>query len=242
MKYSCILFDLDQTLLLRTPTIPQKLDEVLTALGISHMPEQVDKAFADCEYWIGEQTTLENQTGIRMSDEEFLAKLLAFYQEALAIPDTGLPALQMVVCRQYTRTYTLMPEAKTLLAALKAKGFKLGIVSNNYSSIHETLAELEISSYFYCIVISEEVGLQKPDPAIIQLACSRCHVCPEGTLYIGDHPFDITCAHDAGASAAWLPPNQWYRLPEGSRKPEHVLSKLSDLMHVLEKEEAFLCR
>jgi len=242
MKYSCILFDLDQTLLLRTPTIPQKLDEVLTDLGIPRTLEQADKAFADCEYWIGEQTTFENQTGVRMSDEEFLAKVLAFYQAALAVPEAGIPALQTVVCRQYTRTYTLMPGAKTLLEALKAKGMKLGIVSNNYASIHETLAELELPSYFDCIVISEEVGLQKPDPAIIQLACSRCHAIPKETLYVGDHPFDITCAHDAGASAAWLPPNQWYRLPEESRKPEHVLSKLSDLTNILDKEGTFSCR
>jgi len=230
MHCSCVLFDLDQTLLLRTPTIPQKLHEVMEELGISHTMDAVDKAFADCEYWIGEQTTLENQTGIRMSDEEFLAKLTAFYQAALGIPHEGVPALQMVICRQYTRTYTLMPDAVRLLAALREKGVQLGVVSNNYASIHQTLDELDLTGYFDCIVISEEVGLQKPDPAIIRLACERCGAKPEATIYVGDHPFDITCAHGAGAQAAWMPPNRWYRLPEGSREPEMRLSGLWELM------------
>lgn len=233
MSYSCVLFDLDQTLLLRTPTIPQKLHTVLTELGIHHTLDLVDKAFADSEYWIGEQTTIENRTGIRMSDDEFLTKLIAFYQQVLHIPEEGIPAIQTVVCRQYTRTYTLMPDAEMVLAELKKKGLKLGIVSNNYTTIYETLSELGLMPYFDCIVISEEVGLQKPDPAIIQLACTRCGVNPKDTIYVGDHPFDITCAHDAGAAAAWLPPNRWYRLPEESRKPEFVLAGLGELMNVV---------
>lgn len=230
MPYSCVLFDLDQTLLLRTPTIPQKLKEVMGQMKLPHSKDQVDKAFADCEYWIGEQTTLENQTGIRMSDEAFLARLIAFYQNALGIPQDGVASLQTVVCRQYTRTYTLMPDAIKLLAALKAKALKLGVVSNNYATIRQTLDELGLTEFFDCIVISEEVGLQKPDPAIIALACERCNARPEETIYVGDHPFDITCAHEAGAAAAWLPPNRWYRLPEGSREPEMRLAGLWELL------------
>ena len=230
MSYACVLFDLDQTLLLRTPTIPQKLHELLDEWGIPHCMDQVDRAFADCEYWIGEQTALENQTGIRMSDEEFLSRLIAFYQDALGIPAEGVPTLQAVICRQYTRAYCLMPDADRLLSALREKGLKLGVVSNNYTTIYETLSELGLTRYFDCIVISEEVGLQKPDPAILRLACERCGVSPNETLYVGDHPFDIVCAHAAGAAAAWLPPNRWYRLPEESREPEIRLNGLWELV------------
>lgn len=238
MKDICVLFDLDQTLLLRTPTIPQKLHEVMMDLGIAHTMDAVDKAFADCEYWIGEQTAIENRTGVRMSDEAFLDKLIDFYCKALGIPQQGVPALQTVVCRQYSRTYSLMPDAVKLLAALKENGVKLGVVSNNYVSIYETLEQLGLTPYFDCIVISEEVGLQKPDPAIIRLACERLGVKPEDAIYVGDHPFDITCAHDAGAACAWLPPNRWYRLPEGSREPEWRLAELREMLNVVTQEYA----
>ena len=236
MKYACALFDLDQTLLLRTPTIPQKLQEVLDELGMPHDRDDVDRAFAQCEYWIGEQTRKENETGVRMSDEAFLAALTDRYQRMLHIPEEDLPALQAVLCRQYTQTYTLMENAADVLQCLKGKGLKLGIVSNNYASVRQTLDDLALTSYFDCIVISEEVGLYKPDPAIIRLACDLCGAAPAQTIYTGDHPFDITCAHDAGAAAAWLPPNRWYRLPEGSRKPEAVLNGLSDLTELLCEE------
>lgn len=236
MRYACALFDLDQTLLLRTPTIPQKLQEVLDELGIPHDQDDVDRAFAQCEYWIGEQTRKENETGVRMSDEMFLAALTGMYQQLLHIPDEGTAALQAVLCRQYVQTYTLMEHAAEVLHCLKEKGLKLGIVSNNYASVRQTLDELALTPYFDCIVISEEVGLYKPDPAIIRLACDLCGVSPAQTIYTGDHPFDVSCAHDAGAAAAWLPPNRWYRLPEGSRRPEAVLNDLSDLIALLCEE------
>jgi len=229
MKYSCVLFDLDQTLLLRTPTIPQKLSQLLGELKIGRTMDQIDKAFAECEFWIGEQTRIENQTGIRMSDDEFLAKMIAVYQKNLALPEDSISPIQTLLCGQYAKTYSLMPDALNVLAVLKEKGVKLGIVSNNYKTIHKTLSEFGLSTFFDCIVISKEVGLQKPNPEIILLACKLCGVEPSQAIYVGDHPFDIICAHDAGASAAWLPPSKWYRLPDGSKQPEIILEKLTNL-------------
>lgn len=42
--------------------------------------------------------------------------------------------------------------------------------------------------YFKAIVISGEVGIAKPDPAIYQLALDKLGASADQTLFIGDHP------------------------------------------------------
>ncbi len=49
--------------------------------------------------------------------------------------------------------------------------------------------------------ISEKVGIEKPDPAIFQLACAAMNVQPQDCLYVGDQPrIDIEGAAAAGLS------------------------------------------
>ena len=51
-------------------------------------------------------------------------------------------------------------------------------------------------------------------------------------LYVGDHPFDILCAHEAGIHAAWMPPNPYYTIPEFIGKPEYQIKNLSQLLTI----------
>jgi len=230
MKYTCVLFDLDQTLLLRTPTLPEKMQEILSLQNHQFSLDEIEKAFAECEFWIGVQTQKENQTGIRMDDETFLSCMIAIYQQSLVLSDEECRAIHPLLCRQFPRSYQLSKDAQEVLKQLSDAGVKLGIVSNNDSSVRDVLSQFGLIHFFECIVISEEVGLYKPDPAIIQLACRQCGAAAAKTLYVGDHPFDITCAHDAGADAAWIPPNRWYRLPQESCPPEYRIQRLSELL------------
>ena len=66
-----VLFDIDNTLLLKAPGIPQKWRDVLLEYGIERSLEDTQRAFAECEMWVGRQTQRENATGIRLSNEAF---------------------------------------------------------------------------------------------------------------------------------------------------------------------------
>jgi FMN phosphatase YigB (HAD superfamily) len=48
------------------------------------------------------------------------------------------------------------------------------------------------------------VGVEKPNPEILQIACRQMNICPVSALYLGDHPFDVLCASQAGMPVAWL--------------------------------------
>lgn len=73
------------------------------------------------------------------------------------------------------------PRAAETLGILKARGLSLGIVSNNTSKVRGALEGLGLERSFGSEVISEEVGLYKPDPAILELACKQLGA-PHGTV------------------------------------------------------------
>ena len=70
--YDAIFFDIDNTLLLKKPSIPEKVHE---AVGPGYTLSAVEKAYAASELWQGEQVKRENETGVRMPDEEFVANV-----------------------------------------------------------------------------------------------------------------------------------------------------------------------
>lgn len=100
------------------------------------------------------------------------------------------------------------PAVSAMLDACVAIGVPLGIISNGTSEGQgRKVRTLGLTRWFVPehIVISGEVGLRKPDPAIFQLAAERLGARPEACWYIGDtFGNDIVPAAEAGWHAVWL--------------------------------------
>lgn len=47
---------------------------------------------------------------------------------------------------------------------------------------------LELTDYFSIIVISEAIGLRKPDPEIYLYTCNQLDCKPSDCIFIGDNP------------------------------------------------------
>lgn len=94
----------------------------------------------------------------------------------------------------------LAPGVRESLTRLAAQ-YKLGLVSNGTSVTQRAkVLALSLGTLFDPIVISEEVGLRKPDAKIFELAIAGWHIAPASVLFVGDDPVsDI-----AGASVAGL--------------------------------------
>lgn len=231
-RISCVLFDLDNTLLLKRPSLPEKVWELVRSVSPEIPVETVEKAYAASELWVGRQIQKENKTGVRASDEEFLAGVLSAYRRFLPIDGELADRLLPVLHGKYPMEYQATPHAEETLAYLKAKGYFLGIVSNNRPQVRETLSALKLTGYFDSIVISEKVNLYKPDPKILELACRDIGVPRENSIYVGDHPFDVLCAHQAHMPAVWFPPNPFFELPGEIGQPEYVIHGLKELCSV----------
>ena len=229
MLVKAVLFDLDNTLLIRRPTIPEKWREMLCGEGYAVTLRDTERAFAECEMWVGRQVRLENETGVRLSDEQFKAGVMGCAGEALGLGAEAIDMLAPGWMGKYDMRYELAGGAVELLGQLRDRGTLLGIVSNNRPAIRKTLEELGLLQYFGTVVISEEVGLYKPDPAILRYACEKLNVRPEEALYVGDHPFDVVCAREASVLSAWIPVNEFMRLPDGTEEPSLRLKSLTEL-------------
>jgi putative hydrolase of the HAD superfamily len=101
---------------------------------------------------------------------------------------------------------SLIDGAPELLAGLKAKGYKLGIISNTGrtpgSTIRIVLGEYKILKYFDSMVFSNEVGYIKPNRRIFERALNGLGSGADRSVHIGDSMLlDIYGARAAGMKA-----------------------------------------
>jgi putative hydrolase of the HAD superfamily len=94
--------------------------------------------------------------------------------------------------------WALYPEAAEVLAHLAGR-CRLGIISNFDARLRTVLGHLGIAELFEVVVISSEVGADKPDPWIFQRALEMAGVAPGAALHVGDDPeCDWEAAEAAG--------------------------------------------
>ncbi|MEO8888713.1 MAG: HAD family hydrolase [Jatrophihabitantaceae bacterium] len=102
--------------------------------------------------------------------------------------------------------YALFDDVLPLLDVLRRRGIRLGLITNN-ESVHQRdkLARVGLDSRVDAIVISDEVGVAKPDRAIFDHALDLVGVAAEEAMHIGDNLIaDAQGAHAAGLHAVWL--------------------------------------
>ena len=94
--------------------------------------------------------------------------------------------------------WELFPEVRAVLEELQPQ-CRLAIISNFDGRLRTILRHLDLARYFQPIVISSEVGADKPDPWIFQHALERAGVAPGAALHVGDDPArDWAAAEAAG--------------------------------------------
>jgi putative hydrolase of the HAD superfamily len=121
----------------------------------------------------------------------------AVVQEQL---QTSLPLDDVLDALLAAIRFRAYPEVPDVLARLRASGARLAVVSNWDVSLHDVLERTGLRPLVDAVVISAELGVAKPDPAIFRAALDRLGAAPEGAVHVGD-----SLEHDvAGARAAGL--------------------------------------
>jgi YjjG family noncanonical pyrimidine nucleotidase len=135
----------------------------------------------------------------------------------------------------YVAAWRLVAGALDLLTVLRGRA-RVGIVTNNI--VREQTAKivsLGIAPLVDAIVISEAVGVHKPDPRIFELTLERLGCAAVQAVMVGDSwATDIEGARSAGLSAVWFNPDGHPRpdghpCPAGVRVP--VLTSLAPAEH-----------
>lgn len=128
---------------------------------------------------------------------------------------------------------TPLPGAVSLLNALKGKA-KLGIITNGFTALQEIrLERTGLRDYFDLLVISEQIGVAKPHPAIFDYALEQAgNPARSRVLMVGDTAeSDILGGMNAGLSTCWLNAHQ-RTLPDGV-EPTWTVTSLGELEQLL---------
>lgn len=94
-----------------------------------------------------------------------------------------------------------VPGARDVLAALRARGLKVGVLSNTLPSIDRTLAALHLDDLIDVAVATCEIGVHKPDAGAFLHAAHALDCPPETVLFIDDKIENVEAARRVGMPA-----------------------------------------
>jgi putative hydrolase of the HAD superfamily len=122
----------------------------------------------------------------------------------------------------------LTVETREALTRLRARGWKIAIVSNGSTSLQ--LRKLDVTGVIPLVdawCVSEEAGVRKPEPAIFELAAERCASDLIGGWMVGDSAeADIAGGQAAGLYTAWIRRGRVW--PEADPMPDLLVDTFAE--------------
>lgn len=209
-----ILFDVGDTLLAPYPSFLELFASIMGTLGHPVQPQQVEEALHTVAPSVSEAIAASPDAKWSTSTEKSRKFWRGLYGAMLGhwgIDDAD-GAIFDVLYRRLTSydSYRLFPDVLPALMACQDAGLRMGIVSNFEEWLEGMLEEMQVAPFFEVIVISGKEGVEKPDPAIFQLALDRCGLAPEHVAFVGDHPtVDIAAARALGMTGVLV--DRWDR-------------------------------
>jgi putative hydrolase of the HAD superfamily len=194
MALRAVLFDLDETLTDRGQSIDQFVPRFIEHFKnqlIRHDFETIRLAIAEGD-------------GGGYATRESLAQVLR-----QTLPWRLTPTTEDLIAfwrQTFPRCNVERHGVTPTLRRLGQMGQKLGVISNGMiGSQYVKLETMRIRSLFSAILISEEVGISKPDPRIFHLALEGLQVTASEAIFVGDNPvLDIAGASAVGIRGVWL--------------------------------------
>ena len=137
------------------------------------------------------------------------------------------------------------PDAPALLAALRERGVKIGVLSNTLwtRAYHEEVFRRDgVLDLIEGAVYSSEIPWTKPHPEAFRAAMSSLGVDdPAKVVFVGDRPYDdVHGAKDVGMRAVLVPHSEIPvdQLGHVEGDPDAVVQRLGDLLEVVDQWRA----
>ena len=178
MPSRAVLFDFDGTLADTAPDLAAAVNRMLVEQGHEPMPVERLRPFASA----GARGLLFAAFDLKPDDAEYPAlreQFLEYYAER--------------VCEE-TR---LFPGIAELLAHLKAREIRWGIVTNKATRFTERIV-LALRLEPDCVACGDTTPHLKPHPASLLHAAGQLALPPAACCYLGDDLRDMKAAHAAG--------------------------------------------
>lgn len=209
MAIRAVFFDAGETLLSPHPSFPELFARVMAEEGHGIARDEVEAAFeglAPGFAKILEGLGAENWSTSREVSRKFWGSIYEIAFEKLGI-DGDRTLLADAVYARFTRldSYRLFPDSLPAIDGVRRSGRGAGIISNFEEWLAELLVHLEVAHLVDPLVISGREGVEKPDPAIFEIAIERAGVEPSESVYVGDHlRVDVEAAEAVGMTGVLI--------------------------------------
>lgn len=178
-KLSCILFDLDGTLVDTAPDLIASLNYALTQHGFSNVAPSLVKPHVSFGATAMINASLENSIDEQMHSA-LLNTMLEQYENNIAL---------------HSRFFDGILE---VLNFIETQNLLWGIVTNKRERFTFPLVQaLQLENRAACVICGDTTPHSKPHPAPIFEACKRANVLVESCVYIGDAAHDIAAGNNA---------------------------------------------
>jgi 2-haloalkanoic acid dehalogenase type II len=192
-----VLFDLGLTLI-KTASFPEIYRRILARFGVTASVDDITRA----------QNATESEFDIATYDESRRKEFWTDYNASL-LEKLGIEEKRLFLAAQIDELWwecshvQVYPDVEPTLSQLRAKGLKLGLISNGFKKdLDHILGELGLEKWFDAVVCIESCNCAKPDKEIFLYALDKLRVKPSVALFVGD-----SVVHDyEGASNAGIKP------------------------------------
>ncbi len=198
-----IFFDAAGTLIYLPRPVGEHYADVARRFGVAWDPAQVERAFRKA--WANSPDRVSDHRP-RLDDDkgwwrglvgDVLADVLTPSQRAEFDTEGYFEAVYAHFAQP--GVWSAYPEASEVLDTLRGREIALGVISNFDRRLYAVFDGLGLTRFFDHIVISSEVGADKPDPFIFRYALEKFGISPQDALHVGDDP-----KRDGGAEAVGL--------------------------------------
>jgi len=192
--------------------------------GVRVTPDAVQRAEWQARVHLDDQV-FARAAGASTETQESATRYMRLVLEGLGVADGS--TVERVA--EWRRTYNPPlgvwtahdPQAPESLALVRRSGARAAAISNSNGSVASVLAAVGLGPYLDFVVDSGEVGIEKPDPRIFELALARAGVAPAEAAYIGDfYSIDVKGATAAGLRAVLLDPGGFWGARDCAMAPD----------------------
>jgi len=194
MALKAVLFDLGLTLT-KTASFPEIYRRILARFGVTASLEDIARA----------QNATEGEFDTATYDESRRKEFWTDYNVSL-LEKLGIEEKRVFLAAQIDELWwecshlQVYPDVEPTLSQLKAKGLKLGLVSNGFKQdLDHILGELGLEKWFDAVVCIDSCNCTKPDKEIFLYALDKLGVKAHEAVFVGDSVlYDYEGAMNAG--------------------------------------------
>ncbi len=233
-KFRCVLFDAGHTLIHPHPSLGEVYARVTEGFGVRIPPERfmAEARTVFAAFNAAFHADPANHPSSDEHDRGMWRAITARLFETLGRPPLPFDAWFEALYEAFARpeVWRPYPDALPLLDGLRARGLRLGIVSNWDSRLEPICEGLGLSRRIDFILISARVGVRKPARRIFERALELAGAAPDEALHVGDSvPEDVH-----GARAAGIRPVLIDRDGQPAPAGVNVIRSLAELNSILD--------